>query len=188
MKSKLKIPHAETCLGTTVERTIRSVDCPVLMVNGPPVPPWRHILLTTDISDNAKSALQRFAALGLGKDARHSVLYVFDAVALRLAMADTLPKDGREGYLAEQQGEARRDLARFMADLAELQAEMVVRYGETSTAHEIHQAADALNADLIVVSTQGKGALARVLLGSVAAKTLQSATVDVLAFPPVPTP
>ena len=45
-------------LGTTAERTIRSVDCPVLMVNGPPVAPWRHILLTTDLSDIAKSALQ----------------------------------------------------------------------------------------------------------------------------------
>ena len=175
-------------LGTTAERTIRSVDCPVLMVNGPPVAPWRHILLTTDLSDNAKSALQRFAALGLGKDARHSVLHVFDAVALRLAMSDSMPKDDRESYLADQQSEARRDLARFMADLAALQAEMVVRYEETTTAHEIHKAADALNADLIVVSTQGKGALARFFLGSVTEKTLQSATVDVLALPPIPTP
>lgn len=99
-----------------------------------------------------------------------------------------MPKDDRESYLADQQSEARRDLARFMADLAALQAEMVVRYEETTTAHEIHKAADALNADLIVVSTQGKGALARFFLGSVTEKTLQSATVDVLALPPIPTP
>lgn len=175
-------------LGTTAERTIRSVDCPVLMVNGPPVAPWRHILLTTDLSDNAKTAMQRFAALGLGKDAQHSVLHVFDATALRLVMSDSMPNDDRATYLADQQSEARRDLARFMADVAGLQAEMVVRYGETTTAHEIHKAADAMNADLIVVSTQGKGRLARLFLGSVTEKTLQSATVDVLALPPVPTP
>lgn len=175
-------------LGTTAERTIRSVDCPVLMVNGPPVAPWRHILLTTDLSDNAKTAMQRFAALGLGKDAQHSVLHVFDATALRLVMSDSMPDDDRATYLADQQSEARRDLARFMADVAGLQAEMVVRYGETTTAHEIHKAADAMNADLIVVSTQGKGRLARLFLGSVTEKTLQSATVDVLALPPVPTP
>jgi nucleotide-binding universal stress UspA family protein len=175
-------------LGTTAERTIRSVDCPVLMVNGLPVAAWRHILLTTDLSDNSKSALQRFAALGLARDARRSVVHVFDAVALRLAMSDSLPKDDRESYLADQQSEARRDLARFMADLSEMQAEMVVRYKETTTAHEIHKAADALNADLIVVSTQGRSAVARFFLGSVTEKTLQSATVDVLALPPLPTP
>lgn len=175
-------------LGTTAERTIRSVGCPVLMVNGPPVAPWRHILLTTDLSDNSRTAMQRFAALGLGKDAHHSVLHVFDATALRLAMSDSMPNDDRASYLADQQSEARRDLARFMADVAGLQAEMVVRYGETTTAHEIHKAADAMNADLIVVSTQGKGRLARLFLGSVTEKTLQSATVDVLALPPVPTP
>ena len=173
-------------LGTTAERTIRSVNCPVLMVNGPPVANWRHILLTTDLSDNSKTALQRFAALGLGRDARRSVLHVFDAVALRLAMSDSMPKDDRESYLADQQSEARRDLARFMANFPALQAEIVVRYEETTTAHEIHKAADALNADLIVVSTQGKGALARFFLGSVTEKTLQSATVDVLALPPDP--
>jgi nucleotide-binding universal stress UspA family protein len=175
-------------LGTTAERTIRSVDCPVLMANGPPVAPWRHILLTTDLSDNAKTAMQRFAALGLGKDAHHSVLHVFDATALRLAMSDSMRKDDRATYLADQQSEARRDLASFMADVAGLQAEMIVRYEETTTAHEIHKAADAMNADLIVVSTQGKGMLARLFLGSVTEKTLQSATVDVLALPPVQKP
>jgi nucleotide-binding universal stress UspA family protein len=45
-----------------------------------------------------------------------------------------------------------------------------------------------MNADLIVVSTQGKGMLARLFLGSVTEKTLQSATVDVLALPPVQKP
>ncbi|MDT8856954.1 universal stress protein [Paracoccaceae bacterium Fryx2] len=175
-------------LGTTAERTIRSVECPVLMVNGPPVAPWRHILLTTDLSDNAASALHRYAALGLGRDARHSVLHVFDALALRLAMSDTMPADDRESYLEDQRSDARRDLARFMSDFAALQAEMVVRYNATTIAHEIHKAADTLNADLIVVSTHGKGALARFFLGSVTEKILQSATVDVLALPPVPAP
>lgn len=175
-------------LGTTAERTIRSVDCPVLMANGPPVAPWRHILLTTDLSDNARNALQRFAALGLGRGARQSVLHVFDAIALRLAMSDSMPKGNRESYLADRQSEARRDLARFMADLAGLRAELVVRQDTTTTAHEIHEAAEALTADLIVVSTHGKGALARFFLGSVTEKTLQSAKVDVLALPPSPAP
>ena len=173
-------------LGTTAERTIRAVDCPVLMVNGPPVGPWRHILLTTDLSDNAKSALKRFAALGLGAEARRSVLHVFDAPALRLAMSGSMPQEDQDRYLDDQRSEARRALAQFMADLAELQAEMVVRHDRATAAHEIHKAAEDLNADLIVLSTQGKGAVARFFLGSVTEKILQSAVVDVLAIPPGP--
>lgn len=171
-------------LGTTAERVIRSVDCPVLMVNGPPVAPWRHILLTTDLSDGAKRALHRFAALGLGQDARRSILHVFDAPALRLAMSGSMPKDDRDSHLADQQSEARRNLARFMADLAFMQAEPVVRYGATTTVHEIQKAAEALNADLIVLASHGKSGLARMVLGSVTEKVLAASAVDVLALPP----
>ena len=184
-------PHRRQILrdafvGTTAERTIRSVDCPVLMVNGPPVGAWRHILLTTDLSENSRSALQRFAALGLGRLARRSVLYVFDAVALRLVMADSMPKDDREDYLSDQKTHAHRDLAQFLADLSGLKAELLVRHEGTTVVHEIQKAAEALNADLIVVSTQGRGAVERFFLGSVTEKILQSARVDVLALPPAP--
>jgi nucleotide-binding universal stress UspA family protein len=45
------------------------------------------------------------------------------------------------------------------------QAEMVVRPEETTVANDILKAAEELNADLIVVATQGKGAVARLALG-----------------------
>lgn len=171
-------------LGTTAERTIRSVDCPVLMVNGPPVGPWRHILLTTDLSDNSKSALGRFVALELARAARHSILHVFDSLALRLTRTESIPKADRDSHLEDQRGDARRQLARFVADLVGLHCEMVVRYEETTTAVEILKAAETLNADLIVLSTQGKRLISRLLLGSVTELTLRSATVDVLTLPP----
>lgn len=64
-------PHRRQILrdafvGTTAERTIRAASCPVLMVNGPPVGHWRHMLQTTDLSETAERALKRFIGLGLG--------------------------------------------------------------------------------------------------------------------------
>lgn len=182
-------PHRRQILkdafvGTTAERVIRSVSCPVLMVNGPPVSPYRHILLTTDLSENSESALRLFGGMGLATGARQSILYVFDAPALRLTLTGTLPEDERARHLDTQRGEARRDLVRFMQGLDDLAAEPVVRHEAADSAVEIGQAAEALNADLIVVSTQGKGAIARALLGSVTERVLQWATVDVLAIPP----
>lgn len=182
-------PHRRQILrdafvGTTAERTIRSVECPVLMVNGPPVGPYRHIMLTTDFSENARTAVQRYLTLALDQHARHSILHVFEVLALRVAMSGTLPKEDRDFHIAEQSSEVRRDLGNFISGLDKQPMDLVVRYLETTEAGEIRKAADELGVDLIVLSTQGKRALARMVLGSVTRQVLQDAAVDVLAIPP----
>jgi len=59
------------------------------MVNGPPVGPWRHMLLTTDLSENAGNARRQFKGLGFGTGARSSAPSVFDAPHLRHALMTT---------------------------------------------------------------------------------------------------
>jgi nucleotide-binding universal stress UspA family protein len=181
-------PHRRQILrdafvGTTAERTIRAVSCPVLMVNGPPVGPWRHVLQTTDLSKTSEKAIKRFTGLGLDAGVRSSVLTVFDAPALRLAMSDSMGKEGQENYLNDLRAEARQSLAAFMARLGIGPADKVVLPEETTVSNEILKAAVELNADLIVVATQGKGAVARMVLGSVAQQVLKDAQCDVLAMP-----
>ena len=182
-------PHRRQILrdafvGTTAERTIRTSLCPVLMVNGPPVGPWRHVLVTTDMSETAEKALKRFTGLGLGAGARSSMLTVFDAPALRLAMSDSMGKEGQEDYLNDLRTDAQQSLAAFTARLGIEAAEKVVRPEETTVANEILMAAEELKADLIVVATQGKGAVTRMVLGSVAQQVLKDTPCDVLAIPP----
>lgn len=182
-------PHRRQLLrdafvGTTAERTIRSVSCPVLMVNGTPVGDYRHVLLTTDLSDNSRLALRVFETLNIGREGNLSVLSVFNAPALRLAMSGTLPTTNKEDYLKSLRAEAKRELAAFIAKLGGTKAEQIVRFDETTIAHEVQRAAKDLKSDLIVLSTQGKGAVSRMLLGSVTEQVLRTATVDVLAIPP----
>ena len=182
-------PHRRQVLrdafvGTTAERTIRSAACPVLMVNAAPVGPYHHVLQTTDLSDGSRDALQRFAELEFGTHAVHSVLHVFDAPALRLAMAHTLASDDQEDYLHEERATAKRALAQFLASNGIGNTEQIVRHDETTIANEVLTAAAELKADVIVVSTRGKGSLARMVLGSVAEKVLRSSSLDVLAIPP----
>ena len=185
-------PHRRQILrdafvGTTAERTIRSVSRPVLMVNGPPVGPWRHMLLTTDLSENAGNALIRFKGLGLGAGARSVVLSVFDAPALRLAMSGTMGREEQEDYLKDLGHDARKHLSAFMTQIGMGQAEKIVRHEETTVANEILKTASDLKADLIVISTQGKGTVARIVLGSVAQQVLKDAQTDVIAIPAQPT-
>jgi len=182
-------PHRRQVLrdvfvGTTAERTIRSVDCPVLMVNATPAGHYRHVLQTTDLSDGSRDALLRFQALGLGDHARTSLLYVFDAPALRLVMGHAMPKEDQEHYIADEQKDAARDLSRFVASADIGDVRQVARYEASAAPHEILNAADGEKADLIVMSTHGRSGLARMLIGSVTEQVLRTAQIDVLAIRP----
>ena len=182
-------PHRRQVLrdvfvGTTAERTIRSVDCPVLMVNATPAGHYRHVLQTTDVSDGSRDALLRFQALGLVDRARTSLLHVFDAPALRLAFSHSIPQDDQKHYLEDEQRDASLDLARFLSstDLGHLRP--IVRYEASPTPNEILKAAGEEQADLIVMSTHGRSGLAKMFIGSVTEQVLRTAQTDVLAIPP----
>ena len=111
------------------------------------------------------------------------MLSVFDAPALRLAMSNTMGKEAQEDHLKDLGSDARQHLSAFMTQIGMGQIESIVRHEETTVADEILKSAEELNADLIVVSTQGKGAVARLVLGSVAQQVLKAAQTDVLAIP-----
>jgi len=95
-------------------------------------------------------------------------------------------KEEKEGYLKDLGHDARQHLSAFMTQIGMGQAEKIVRHEETTVANEILKSAEALKADLIVVSTQGKGAVARSVMGSVAQQVLKEATIDVMAVATYP--
>jgi len=173
-------------VGTTAERTIRSVDCPVLMVNAPPVGSYRHVMLTTDMSEGAENAVRACVALGLVSQADVSFLYVYDAPATRLAMSHTVATDDREAYREEQRQEAAKILARFVKRTGMRSSRQLVRFGLRTTADEILEATREEEANLIVLGTEGRSGVAKFFLGSVAESVLRSADRDVLAVPPSP--
>ncbi|EKE43220.1 hypothetical protein OCGS_2811 [Oceaniovalibus guishaninsula JLT2003] len=182
-------PHRRQVLkdvfvGTTAERTIRSVECPVLMANAPPVGPYRHVMQTTDMSDLSADALRRLAALDLAEDGASTLLHVFDAPALKLVMASALPEQSRDHQLDLERDKANRALAGFVEQAGLDGVLPLVRYGPFAAAQEILGAARADRADLIVLATHGRTGLKRLLLGSVTERVLRGAAVDVLAIPP----
>lgn len=181
-------PHRRQILrdiftGTTAERIIRSVNCPVLMVNASPVGSYRHIMQTTDLSKASRGALERFLGLKLTA-VRNTLLHVFDVPALRLAFSHTIPKDEKETLLAEENAEASREMSEFLQKADFGNVEPMIRHETTTTQHEILAVAEDEQADLIVVSTHGQTELARLFIGSVTEQVLRMSQVDVLAIPP----
>ncbi|HEY9039457.1 MAG TPA: universal stress protein [Roseovarius sp.] len=175
-------------IGTTAERTIRLVDCPVLMVNAPPAGPYQHVMQTTDLSGSSGDALARFRSLGLSGVAWNTLLYVFFAPALRLAFRHSMQKDEQDLYLAEEKKAALCKLGEFLAAAKLGNITPMVRFEATAAHHEILNAADEENADLIVLSTHGRTGLAKLLIGSVTERVLRSSSVDILAIPPARSP
>lgn len=182
-------PHRRQILkdafvGTTAERAIRSVSCPVLMANAPPVASYRHVLQTTDLSDVSGDAMRRFSSLGIGQAAQNSVLYVYDVPALQLVRLETPSDEEREYHQMEQRKEVARELSEFLRSTGATNVDIVLRYQASTVAHEILKSADEEKADLIVISTRGRGGLAKLFLGSVAEQVLAQSSVDVLTVPP----
>lgn len=173
-------------VGTTAERTIRAATFPVLMANATPVGPYRHVLMTTDLSEVSRDAVAAYARLDLAKKALQSALHIFDAPALGLALSPQLPKDEREDYMEERRAAAAGDLAAFLASTKAAGIRPLLRYGGNLASHEILLAAEEMRADLVVVGTHGKRGLERLLLGSVTERVLRDSTIDVLAIPPTP--
>ena len=174
-------------IGTTAERTIRLVDCPVLMVSALPAGKYQHVMQTTDLSDGSREALQRVAVLGIGDDARKTLLHVFEAPALRLTMSHTMPKKDRQHYLAGEQKNALRNLVKFMTEAKLGNVVPLVRQDAAPAHHEIIKVAEMEKADLIVLSTHGRTGIAKLLIGSVTEHVLRSSSFDVLAVPPLRT-
>lgn len=173
-------------VGTTAERTIRQVKVPVLMVSGPPVGTYRHVLVATDLSHGSRDAAEKSTRLGLGAGAQTTLLHVFLAPALRLTMGHTLSAGARNDILYDERKNALRGLSSFAQSLSLNRPELAVRHEDTTTAQEILTAADESGADLIVVASQSKGGVERFLLGSVTEKVLAESSVDVLVIPPAP--
>lgn len=179
-------PLRDAFFGTTAERTIRNISFPTLMVNSSPLTDYRHVLVSTDLSEPSRHTVSTAFSLGLSNGAKATLLHVYDAPASHLAMGKTMSKAGQNEYLAGRRTEAARKLAAFVFGLGGGEADQVVVREQTTAAHAILAAAKELDADLIVVGTGGYGDLARLILGNTAGEVLRSAKADVLAIPMKP--
>lgn len=169
--------------GTTIERVMRHGRRPVLMVNGPVSGPYRHVVATTDLSEQSAQALHRAARLGLLDAPELVLLHAFEPPGMgTLALADA-PAAAIAAHEADAAREAAAALGRFAAGLglARTPGQLAVP-GRPATV--IRDVAADRRPDLVVLGTAGAGFLRRAVLGSVAAEVLPVLRCDALAVPP----
>lgn len=144
--------------------------------------PIRRILFATDFSDASRPAAQRAVSLAKDSGAELLVVHVYEPPVRPAVDAFLVPRVYDE-FEAEIRSQADQGLAPIVARAAGagVAARPLVLRGVADEA--IARAAKDEAADLVVVGTHGRGGVARLLLGSVAARVVSSAPCPVLTVP-----
>lgn len=136
---------------------------------------YTHILAGVDLSDESQQVLERAAAMASASGAQLSVTHIVEP--LTFAYGGDIPVD-----LSEIQEQLHKQASEQLTALTESHnidaGDRHVLVGQPIT--EIHDLAETLGADLIVVGSHGRKGLA-LLLGSTANGVLHGAKTDVLA-------
>jgi universal stress protein A len=136
---------------------------------------YQTIVLAVDLTEEASQVCDRAQSLANSNQATLHLVHVIEP--LSFAYGGDIPMDFTD-IQNEIEKQAREQLSRLGEKRAipEQQQHIVVGRPET----EIHNLADKLNADLIVVGSHGRHGLA-LLLGSTANGVLHGSKCDVLA-------
>ncbi len=160
-------------LGSTAENVIRHAEVPVLVTRSRPLGRLQRVLVPVDFDEGSRRALA-LAAKGLPGRAR---MEAFHAVSPIAVMEPWFPVE------PPSEAEVRRDLRAFLASSGAKDARTSVTLS-ADPGQAILRRARSWKADVIVISTHGRGGLAHVLLGSVAERVARYADRPVLVLPP----
>ncbi|MEM8997068.1 MAG: universal stress protein [Acidobacteriota bacterium] len=168
-------------LGSTADRVLRSVRCPVWVVDGEPLVPPRRVLAPVDLSHYSRDSLIRGLEVlaGAGDPAPDvEVLFVLTPKEI-----EKHPHDSA----AEIRLRREEELRTFTEELAtggRFTFGHTVREGDVRA--EIVGAAVETSSDLLVLGTRALSGFERFLLGSVSADVAARARVSALIVPPRP--
>ena len=175
-------------LGSVADTLIRQSRVPLLLLRPPsgehaPTGVFRRILVPLDGSPEAEEVLPLALALA-APDGAQLVLLRVAAPRRRLAPSPPLGSPNA-ALLAREVDGARAYLSRVARGLGRpgLAADIEVKVDDHVSA-SVLRAADELRADLVAMTTHGRGGARRLALGSVADKIVRAASCPVLLHRP----
>jgi len=158
------------------------------------LPNYQNILIATDLSPNSEYAFKHAVVLARTSQAKIHLLHIVPEIdpGFRSYVAAVMGEGKLEKFESLHESEARAEIKRELEEFAREEladhpedfaniAGIEVLHGHPVT--QILQAAERLNADVIVMGTHGKGALEHTFLGSVAEKVLHKSKCPVFTIP-----
>jgi nucleotide-binding universal stress UspA family protein len=170
-------------VGTTLERVIRARTCSVLMVNQEVTHRYEKVVVAVDMSEASIHALRAVQWLELESRSRNIIVHAFNLIAKsQLYLAD-VPKDRITTYVEDERQRHLTELNEFLRPHLKNEDAWQPRVEEGDPVHIITKVTSEMAPDLVVVGTQGRSGVAKLLLGSVAEELLRTLETDVLAVP-----
>ncbi len=136
---------------------------------------YQHILLAIDLTDDAADVVDRGVSLSQAYGAKLSIVHVIEPISF--TYGGDIPLDF-SGVQEEIQKQATAQLAALAGPLGIEEKSQHIVLGRPES--EIHNLAQEIGADLIVVGSHGRHGLA-LIFGSTANGVLHGAGCDVLA-------
>lgn len=157
-------------------------------------PDIKHILYATDLSPNSIHAMRYASQIARQNDARLTILHVVEAPSpttfalLSSYLEHAEMKAKRAEHIAYHIEQIRKRLDRLCEKECRYDPELVSRVEhievrEGFPAEEILKEAEAVDCDIIVMGTHGKGALENTFVGSVARRVLRRTRRPVFVVP-----
>jgi len=138
---------------------------------------YRHIIVATDFSDEAEHALRVGAGLARRLGSKLTLVHAFDATPYLRLLASKQPADAKSAMAAAATKELNSLSERFTDGVDDVEVVAVHCEGVAAGLCDYAREQDG---SLIVIGTRGRGALMRVLVGSVAERVVRHAPCDVL--------
>ena len=158
------------------------------------LPNYKSILYTTDLTPNSEYAFKHAMLLARKSSAKVHLLHVVPEVdsSFRSYVTSMMGEGKLEAFETDHENQARESLSKRLEEFArEELADHPEDYANISGVEVVHgsavaeilKAADKHSADVIVMGTHGKGAIAHAFLGSVAEKVLHKSKRPVFVIP-----
>ena len=167
----------ELFVGSTVDRVLRKLTRPVLIVKREPQAPYRKILIPVDFSEYSGQATE--FAMNIAPHAHIIVLHAFEVPFKAKLESDGVDDKLIQIYENEVQGQKKKEMQQFISELGAQKDTLstVIESGPASTV--IRKNMEVLDPDLIVIGKHGQSDQDETLLGGVTTRVIQDAGCDI---------
>jgi universal stress protein E len=178
---------ASALIGSSAERILRAIDCPVLFVSGDPATHYEKVAVATDLSELSIRAAQTVAQMGLLTDARVWFVHAFEPPLTGMTTDQVTAAQHLEAWRRERSSLIH---AQLMPELQEAGFDLSRVHIVATPARPleaIEHVIEHADPQLLIIGTGRWLMLKRLLLSSVAHQILSKVRRDVLAVPAVAT-
>jgi nucleotide-binding universal stress UspA family protein len=163
----------DICIGTTVERVIRTGPYPVLVVNNEPSGPYRNRVAAVDVSEPSVKAIRGARSVGLVGEDGMTLLHAFLPLGKRKMSTAGIKRAAISDYVAAERRSATEEMKRFLDANGLGGPDLSLRVEEGEPFEVISRVVQTARPDLLVLGTHGRTGLLKVLLGSVTEEALR---------------